>query len=204
MLNLKRVVCGISGMIYIPEELKERNERILVHISDTPICLYSQLKRLIKTIKPEFIIHTGDIVDNIKLELNPRAISTYEKHVEELAEIMESSTAEIIVALGNHDHCGIVKGYMKRSRIIEKSDNIEIEGLNFRISHFPEEILKAPDDYNLYGHDLSLRSGFVDGKLFFNGISNINIIGLDSRNSCFLKYPSGTDDARMGKGKIGL
>ena len=62
MLNLKRVVCDISGKIYIPEELQEHNERILIHISDTPVCLYPQLKRLIETIKPEYIIHTGDIV----------------------------------------------------------------------------------------------------------------------------------------------
>lgn len=204
MLNLKRVVCDISGKIYIPEELQEHNERILIHISDTPVCLYPQLKRLIETIKPEYIIHTGDIVDNIKLELYPKAVSTYEKYVEKLACIMESSTAEIIVALGNHDHGGIVKEYMKKSTIIEKSDNVEIEGLSFRISHFSEEILKAPADFNLYGHDLSLESGIIDGKLFFNGISNINIIGLDSRSSCFLKYPSGTDDARLGKVKIGL
>ena len=123
--------------------------------------------------------------------------------MEKLAYIMESSTAEIIVALGNHDHGGIVKEYMKKHNF-EKSDNVEIEGLSFRISHFSEEILKAPADFNLYGHDLSLESGIIDGKLFFNGISNINIIGLDSRSSCFLKYPSGTDDARLGKVKIGL
>jgi hypothetical protein len=79
-----------------------------------------------------------------------------------------------------------------------------IEGLSFRISHFPEGIRELPSRYNLFGHDLTLKNGCIDDRLYFNGISYINIIGLESGTFTTLSYPSGTDDARLGRRKIGI
>ncbi|MGE5631189.1 MAG: metallophosphoesterase [Caulobacteraceae bacterium] len=202
--NIKEFLYTVFGYVYIPDELLGSKEKILLHISDTPVCFYPELRRLIKKLNPQYIIHTGDMVDNIKLELFPNSTPIYEKYVKKLLQIMEDTSAETILALGNHDDLEIVKKHSKKSRIIEKSETVEIEKLSFKISHYSEEIIKSPAEYNLYGHDLFVKSGCSDGRMYFNGISSINIIGLDSGTHFCLFYSAETDAARMGRGKIGL
>jgi len=85
-----------------------------------------------------------------------------------------------------------------------EAETIHLEGLSFRISHFPKGIQENPSRYNLFGHDLTLKNGCIDGKLYFNGITYIGIIGLKSEKYTTLYYPSGTDDARLGRRKLGL
>jgi predicted MPP superfamily phosphohydrolase len=204
MSNFKRFVYQLIGKLYIPEKLAEFKEKKLLHISDTPLGFYSELKRLIETVKPSYIVHTGDLVDNIKLQLYPTSIFDHEKGIKRLAAMFEASGAEIVLAIGNHDNFDIVSKHFKQSRIIVGADTILIEGMCFRISHFPEGIQENPARYNLYGHDLTLKTGCVDDKLYFNGISHINIIGLESGEYTSLDYPSGTDDERLGRHKIGL
>lgn len=204
MSNVKRFVFQLIGMLYIPSELSESEEKSLLHISDTPQGFYPELKRLIERLKPAYIVHTGDMVDNIKLQLYPTSIYEHERGIKHLSSMLEASGAEIILAIGNHDDFAIVSKHFKKSRIIMEAETITIEGSSFRISHFPAGVREAPAQYNLYGHDLTLKSGCIDDKMYFNGISHINIIGLESGECTSLCYPSGTDDARLGRRKIGL
>lgn len=204
MAELKRFFYQVAGILYIPQELSETEEKRLLHISDTPAGFYPDLRRLVERLKPEYIVHTGDMVDNIKLQLYPTSLHEHEKGVRKLASMLEASGAEIVLALGNHDDFDIVRKYFKRSYIIRNAETVMIEGLSFRISHFPEGIRELPSRYNLFGHDLTLKNGCVDDKLYFNGISYINIIGLESGTYTELCYPSGTDDARLGRRKIGI
>lgn len=197
-------VCELAGRLYIPKDLHQSGGKKLLHISDTPNSFYSDLRRLVVALKPEYIVHTGDMVDNIKLQLYPTSIYDHEKWIKKLADILVPSGAELFLAMGNHDDYDIVSRYFKGSHIIKGAETIEIEGQSFRMSHFPEGILEEPAQYNLFGHNLELKSGRVDDKLYFNGISYINIIGLESGEITSLCYPSGTDDARLGRRKIGL
>ncbi len=204
MLNIKEFVYNAIGKLYISAELTESKEKKLLHISDTPVCFYSELKLLIANLKPAYIVHTGDLTDNIKLELYPTSICQHEKWIKYLAVMLEASGAEVILTLGNHDDFDTVSTYFKRSRIIREAETIKIEDMSFRVSHMPEGVLQESTRYNLFGHDLTLKSGCVDDKLYFNGISHINIIGLESGECISLPYPAGTDDARLGRRKIGL
>jgi hypothetical protein len=162
------------------------------------------MKLLIASLKPAYIVHTGDMADNIKLELYPSLLDEYEKWIKRLAVIFNASGAEIVLALGNHDNFEIVSKYFAGSHIIEEAKTIEIESLSFRVSHLPEGILGNPSQYNLFGHDLTLKSGCNQEKMYFNGISYINIIRLETGEYTSLYYPSGTDDERLRKRKIGL
>lgn len=204
VLNFIEFFYAAFGRLYIPPELSVSKEKRLLHISDTPVGFYSELKLLIEKLRPAYIVHTGDLSDNIKLQLYPTSICEHEKWIKRLAAILEGSGAEIVLALGNHDDFEIVSNNFKRSHIVRKAETIIIENLSFRVSHLPEGIVQAPAQYNLFGHDLTIKTGCIDNRLYFNGISNINIIGLESGECTALCYPMGTNDARLGRRKVGL
>lgn len=205
IMSLKQILCFFGGYVYMPDEALHINGKKLLHISDTPVTFFNELDRVIKKIKPDYIVHTGDLVDNIKLQMYPLSIYRYENYIKSLLRIMENSQAEAIyLALGNHDSKEMIQKHNGRCRVIDLCEDIFVEGVKFRISHYAREILKEPKDFNLFGHDLSLKSSHEDGKQFFNGITSINIIELDSLKHHLLYYPYGTDDARLGKIKIGL
>ncbi len=204
MFNIKKSLCNATGKLYISPKLSGSAEKKLLHISDTPLCFYSDLKRLICRLKPEYIVHTGDMVDDIKLAVYPALICEHEKGIKRLAGMLESSGAEIFLALGNHDDFDIVNRYFKKSRIIIGAETINIEKRSFRISHLPGGILDNPAQYNLFGHDLTLKDGCIDNKRYCNGIAYINIIGLETGECTSLCYPSRIDDSRLGRRKSGL
>ncbi|SKC65183.1 metallophosphoesterase [Maledivibacter halophilus] len=205
MKKIKNILFSLLGRVYIPRDILESGEDILLHISDTPASFYSSLELLIKELKPKYIVHTGDLVDNIKLELYPRRRNMYRKKVKDLIKILENSFAhKIYLTIGNHDDSSIVTEYINRSIIVEGSDIMVIDEENYKISHFYSEISKSPEKYNLFGHDLSMTSDTENDIVYLNGIIGINIITLRSKKIFVLPYPYGTDDARMCKSNIGL
>lgn len=205
MNNFKQLFYYMIGRV--PAELKEDEleGKTLLHISDTPSSFFGELSRLIWILKPDYIVHTGDLVDNIKLELYPGSLWRYERDVKRLIGILEQSNAkELYFALGNHDDEQTVKRLSKRIHIIEDAQNINIEGVEFAISHYAAKLMDKPGDINLYGHDLSMKSGILKEKIFLNGITRINLIELEHMRYHSYPYPAGTDHDRSGRGKIGL
>lgn len=196
---------NLLGGVYIPNNLKNTNEKKLLHISDTPTCFFFTLKRIIKKISPEIIIHTGDLVDDIKLEIYKNSLTKYEYHAKKIINILESSNAKhIYICIGNHDNIDIIKKYSKRSIIIERMGVIDLFNTTASISHFPYEIIKNPSAYNFFGHDITLGSDIVKNRIYLNGINSINIITKDTKKIYYLPYPTIVDDSRLMKRKIGL
>ncbi|OGO79158.1 MAG: hypothetical protein A2Y23_06195 [Clostridiales bacterium GWB2_37_7] len=191
----------------VPADLRENELRgkKLLHISDTPSSFFGELARLIGILKPDYIVHTGDLVDNIKLELFPGSLWRYERDVKKLIKILEqSSAAKLYIALGNHDDLQTVQKLCQRSHIIATSEIVHIEGLEFAIAHDPAELIKKSSAYNLFGHNLTQKSGFTEGRLYLNGITGINLVELESTRYHIYPYPADTDNNRLGRGKIGL
>jgi predicted MPP superfamily phosphohydrolase len=205
MDSLLALIYKVTGSVYIPKELQSQNEGLIIHISDTPVCFFSPLQTLLRKLKPDYIIHTGDLVDNLKLQFSKTLLPRYERNLKLLMNIMESSTAkDIYIVPGNHDRVAAIKSLSTRSIIKEASSNINIEGINIRISHYSQDILSDPQEVNLFGHDLSLCSGNDNSKIFLNGITSINLITIKDKQVFKLLYPFGTDDMRLKRGKIGL
>ncbi|MCT4583749.1 MAG: metallophosphoesterase [Peptostreptococcaceae bacterium] len=212
------MIKSLLGYIHIPKHLKKilinnENEKIL-HITDTTRSTFYGIKKLIKDIKPTYIIHTGDLVDDIKLELSPRSEFIYEKYVLEILKIMlDENVKKIYIALGNHDRKNIIDKHInnnlkeedkKRIVLIEDIKDLEIQNIKCTLSHYPHRIKEQNTDFNFFGHSLELKSKIEDEKIYLNGLENINIIFLKERNIIKLQYPYGTDDNRTKKGKIGL
>ncbi len=205
MKNYLKYLDYIMGRVHIPKNLLDTNEDLLLHISDTPTVFYKPLNILIKKLRPKYIVHTGDLVDNIKIGLYPKRIDLYIKGVKSLIDMLENSCAkEIYLVLGNHDRYDIVKKSTNRCVIFKKTGIINIENRDIKISHFSNEVLKKPKDINLFGHDTSLLNKIVNEKVFLNGILGINIISIPSNNIYILKYPYGINDQRLGTSNIGF
>ncbi|MCT4593305.1 MAG: metallophosphoesterase [Anaeromicrobium sp.] len=205
MINIKKIFSHIIGNIYIPKDILHINDPILLHISDTPTILYGPIKKLIHEINPTYIVHTGDLVDNIKLEFYPSKIDSYSSSLPRLIEILESSKAkEIYIGLGNHDKKEVVQDLCNRSILIDSCSKVNIGGISMNISHYPNKVTLDPGTFNLFGHNVDMKTHKKNGNIFLNGITGINIINLNNLDIHILSYPWGTDDVRMRKSRIGF
>ena len=208
MKIIKDVYTGMLSFFnypYISEEiLKDIKGPILLHISDTPVDIYHYIFRIIDILKPQFIIHTGDMADNIKLEIHKEKIDLYYKGVKNLIEGLEKNEfSKVYYALGNHDCNEIVSQLTKRGKILEES-LLTIEDCNFAVGHYHKEY-SYKIDFNLYGHSFEPGHYNKEGTIGLNGLLNINIIDLSTKRVFHLEYPMGTNSSRgMVLKRIGL
>lgn len=207
MKNFKDVYKGLLSVFSypnIPEELlKDTRGPILLHISDTPMDIYNDIFKLIDILRPEYIIHTGDMADNIKLEFQQNRISTYYWAVKELIEGLEKNDSEVYYAMGNHDDYDTVNKFIKKGSILGDGP-INICGYKIAVGHYYKEY-SDEIDFNLYGHSFEPKHFQKDGTLGLNGVLNINVIDLSNNRVFYLGYPRGTNRSRgMETKKIGL
>lgn len=211
MMNSDKITNGLKKYLYhwlgkidIPKELLDREYPIVVHITDTPTAIYGEIDYLLKKLKPEYIIHTGDLVDNIKLELSPKKIDLYEKFVKKMMLIISKTVVHRAwVCMGNHDCKEVIMDF-DNIIISESLSKIEINGIEFCISHYGIETRECHADYHLFGHDMLIESSVYHDECYLNGLESINIINLENRQVWKLDYPNGTDDYRLNKYKIGI
>jgi predicted MPP superfamily phosphohydrolase len=204
MKNFKKTLFRILGFINIPEEINTEHD-LLIHISDTPNIVFSDIKHLIKTLKPKYIVHTGDFVDNIKLELYPHRLEDHKTQLTKLINILEESSARrIFMCVGNHDDEEALSELTTRVEIVSTYKKTTLENLDFTMVHNSHEIDDYLSTYNLYGHDLEKPSCFKNNMYFLNGIDNIHVIDLTDKKIYYIRYPLGTTDSRLNKNKLGI
>ena len=61
-----RLLARLSGSLAIPPEAW-RVACPLLHVSDTPSVFYPDLARLLAAVRPRFVVHTGDLADEVKI-----------------------------------------------------------------------------------------------------------------------------------------
>lgn len=202
---MNKTLSYLVGRIHIPKEDTEKHGPRLLHVSDTPSMFFSELARVIRLLQPDYIIHTGDLVDDIKLQIHPGAIRHYERQVLGLLKTLNNATAkEVYLALGNHDSAEYIAH--KKDRLIVTDDQllIEIEGVKIAFSHYASRILNLSADLYLFGHDLTTKSKHEEDRILLNGISALHVIDLHSMNIQYYEYPWGIDDSRLNKRRTGL
>jgi predicted phosphodiesterase len=185
----------------------------LLHVSDTPSFFYPDLGRIAEAVKPRFIVHTGDLADEIKLRSPSPDVKLYASKVQSLLSVLQATTADrIFLVLGNHDDFSVVRALCAslRGRILvfELCARMELEGLRIAAAHRPEDLWKcvseAPADFGLYGHDTSVLPPDADGRQDLNGNVKIRVLDLDRRAVHSFDYPRFVHDMRQRKRKIGL
>ena len=61
-----RLLARLSGSLSIPPEAGSVPCPLL-HVSDTPSVFYPDLARLLAAVRPRFVVHTGDLADEVKI-----------------------------------------------------------------------------------------------------------------------------------------
>lgn len=178
----------------------------ILHMSDTPTGIYAYLARLLRRVNPSVVIHTGDLADDIKLELYSGEAVRYRAAMARLADILQSPHRRVYIVLGNHDRADLLPDLPPQFIVSSGALNVTLGGERFRISHYAESLIgcggasgyRNPAKYNLFGHEMSTKS-YVDdfGSYFLNGVETMRLIDPATDEIEFLKYPAKTDRARM-------
>lgn len=209
MVNLKNTWIELLSLFNYPcipkDMLDSIKGPIILHISDTPVDIYGYIYRIIDILKPQYIIHTGDMADNIKLEIYKNRIDSYFSGVKKLIERLEKNDfAKIYYALGNHDDLETVSNLTKKGTILDDGI-LTIGGYNLLVNHYYKEAPYSNIDFHLYGHSFEPGHFNENGTIGLNGLLNINIIDLSDKRVFHLEYPTSTNTSRgMKLKRIGL
>jgi predicted phosphodiesterase len=184
--TLKKKMLGVPS---IPDEAKGG----ILHISDTPRPIYKWLKCLIDTVKPTYIIHTGDVADDIKLENAPKRLKgIYRGAVIEIRNILASYLANTYIVVGNHDNEEILSSLLPSAHIVKEPYRITLNNISFLLAHKPPTCTDDVD-FILFGHQPT--EGILESSRCLNGIHNIHIIG-KNKHVFYVPYPKGTNKYR--------
>ncbi len=164
-------------------------ETLVMHVGDTPESVYPFLEELIREFRPNVIIHTGDLVDNIKLERRPNLLPAYRAGLRRIARILKGSGARLYVVPGNEDNLKLLREFFGDA-VVEPGSVVEIEGKTFALGHCWRDVADKEADFRLYGHNFKVIPRGL------NALLGVNFIFLPSERVVRIDYPVGTDTAR--------
>jgi predicted MPP superfamily phosphohydrolase len=196
--NFSSGISDFKNRYRLPESFHSSDELKIMHISDTPESIYSHIYKMLNYSQPDVIIHTGDLVDNLKLENSgEELLPLYQKKSAEFISNLEKLTAaRIIYVPGNHDDISIIQNNKSRSEIMAEGTIVELDGVKIGLAHYPENLPQGAD-INLFGHNQ--RVEFESDNKYYNGILNINYLLLPSRTDYKVNYPWTVDQGRQYK-----
>jgi len=194
--GFKSIFCSLFNIPRISDALRRLEPPLVLHVSDTPGFSYPFIYRLAEEIQADILIHTGDLIDDIKLEIRPAELGEYTRRLKSILQKLEKlPVKEIYLVPGNHDDTQTVMSLVNRSAVLPEKSWIELEDYTFFLSHKFYD-LPVDADFYLFGHSLPEMTRVHPGTVVLNGIPFINIISLSTGRTYTLRYPSGTDSAR--------
>lgn len=193
----------MTGGLFIPPELLSAQEQKVLHLSDTPTSLYPAIGRLIDTIQPGVIIHTGDLADDLKLQYSPHILDVYTRSVRPFLAMLEQAPVQkIYIVPGNHDNRAVLEAYLNKTELVIEGTRLEIGNTTFGVAHKFKR-LPQQADFSLYGHNFKMPVTSDRTTQYLNGLQAINIILLPSRQVVKISYPWSTNrDRKMDQSTL--
>ena len=175
---------------------------MVMHISDTPSTMFPFLRRTLHRIKPAWIIHTGDIVDDVKLEKRSGLLDLYKKKMRDLLSILNEEDYGTIITPGNHDNVPSLLSERAGTsvQVWTSPGRLSLGNFSFKAGHTFEDVAYEPAQYNLYGHSFDHKScATEDGRYFLNAMEYIYLIHIYTGAVMAIAYPPGTGSARLDR-----
>lgn len=178
----------------LPAEVKFRKDRkgkILLHIGDVPWNSYPYIMKMIRQIKPDILVHTGDMVDNLKVGRKPEDIPDYKKQAPKLIACMEKYADEVYIVPGNNDLEDFLAETVTKAKIIKANTVVNIDGIDFLLCHAVMHIDGEAQIY-LYGHGPTgdNHSFQEDGKYYSNVFFAPAVVFMDEARCIRLRHHS--------------
>ena len=181
--NMKKIY-DFFRPVRLPEKVKTRKGRILLHIGDIPAWGYPYIKRMIKKIKPDILVHTGDLVDNLKAGRREEDIPAYQKVVPGLIRFMEKWAEKVYIVPGNNDLPDFIQEVSQKSVIVPANTVVDIEGISCLLCHWVAKI-DGEAEFYLYGHGpTGDNHSFYkpeDGKVYCNAFFAPTVLFMEDK-----------------------
>ena len=179
--------------IDLPDWLSDLNGRKILHIGDTESWRYGFYRKLIALIKPDVIIHTGDMADEVKAGRMTETAEEYKFKVREMFRMLRESGAEIIIVPGNNDLKAVICELLPEATVVANNTKLSLDGVDIKVGH---EVANMVFDlkWSFYGHgftgDLWLASmNKVGGPLRFNACNGPVICSLSEEKFHQFLFP---------------
>ncbi len=187
---LERSVARMLDRVVIPENLRRRRGKVMMHLSDTPSSFYRCLGRILDILDPPCVLHTGDFVDEIKLEQTQRDARLYSQRVKSLVKVLRGEgMREVVLVTGNHDLYDVVVREAAGCVVLETGGTVTVCGKRVNAGHSFSDLPEKHCRFNFFGHDTTLPPE-GDDSLFFNGVLSMNFVGIQDDAIFTLQYPS--------------
>lgn len=155
--DLSREECDLAHMqsayekeIPLPDLTSLSGERIL-HIGDTESAAYPYYRRLIELVRPDVVLHTGDLADEVKIGRDPSLLHEYTVKVGQLLDILQKSGSRVVIVPGNHDVKDVIETLAPYAEVCEKGSEVMLSGIPCRVGHQVKEMI-FDRRYCMYGH----------------------------------------------------
>ncbi len=195
--RIKGIIRFLENGIYLPQRLLASEEFKVLHISDTPSAIYGAVTGMMKQLRPDLIVHTGDLADDIKLGENPRYLGQYQRTAGPFLKSLALGAPRFVVVPGNHDFVPFVESTVPTGSVVSPGSVINAGEQAIGVAHYLVD-LPGGARYNLYGHNFDVPVQEW-GTVFLNGVANVNVILLPSGEVFRLPYPHGTNRYRKYK-----
>ena len=123
-----------AGDIDISGEIESVNGKKLLHISDTRSDRYPFYKKLIESVKPDVILHTGDLADEVKVG-RKKVREEYLHKIPFMLSILKNSGAEVIIVPGNNDIPDEIIRLAPFAKVLKTNSVIILDGNECRVGH---------------------------------------------------------------------
>lgn len=162
-------------MASVAMQIPKGQKRVL-HIGDTHSADYPYYQSLILNVKPDVIIHTGDLADELKAGRIESARPYWKCSASVILKMMERSGARVIVVAGNNDLVEELKELAPNTEIVPRNTVLSLYGKRVCVCHEVWKIdLSIQADVFLYGHGLTgetrtKEDNERDKQLYFNAV----------------------------------
>jgi len=192
---LKKKIASYFRPVSLPDEIVHRKEEILLHIGDIATWGHPYMKRVIKKIRPDILVHTGDLADELKVSRIPEHIPSYKKYAKKLITFMERYAKEVYIVPGNNDLEDFIYETAQKSKIIPANTCMEIRGIPFLLCHRVLDI-DGEAKFYLYGHGPTgdthdFADNGKDGKYYSNVFFAPAVIFMDTQRCIRIKGHKG-------------